>query len=112
MTLARAQRRLVMVDLYTDWCVWCKKLDSDVYTDPAVEKEVARGFVPLKLNPEKQKEGADLAAKHAVQGYPCILFLDSSGKLVSRLDGFVPAEQFVKVLKDARKAALEAGRGA
>src|SRR5271170_826891 len=27
--------KYVMVDLYTDWCGWCKKLDKDTYTDPA-----------------------------------------------------------------------------
>ena len=33
---AKAQNKLIMVDVYTDWCSWCKELDKTTYTDKKV----------------------------------------------------------------------------
>ena len=50
---AKKDKKLVMVDMYTDWCGWCKKLDRDVYADAKVSEKLARNFVAVKINPEK-----------------------------------------------------------
>jgi len=42
--LAEAQkdRKKLMLDVYTDWCGWCKKLDRDVYGDDQVSRYLNR----------------------------------------------------------------------
>src|SRR5205809_5277045 len=45
---AKPGKKIVMVDLYTDWCGWCKKLDRDVYANPKVQAKLTKDFVPLK----------------------------------------------------------------
>jgi len=87
---AKAGGKPVMADFYTDWCGWCKKLDSDTYSDPKVSS-LSGKFVCVKINAEKD---ASLAAKYGVSGYPTILFLDGDGKVLSRIPGFLPAERF------------------
>ena len=50
---AKQEGKAMMVDVYTDWCAWCKRLDDDVYTDGKVIAE-SKNFIPLKLNPEEK----------------------------------------------------------
>jgi len=89
--LAKSTHRLVMVDFYTDWCGWCKKLDADTYPNPKVVK-LSEQFVPVHVNAEK--EGVDQAKKYGVTGYPTILFLDGDGNVVSKVVGYLPPAGF------------------
>jgi thioredoxin-related protein len=89
--------RMMMVDVYTDWCSWCKKLDSETYTDRKVIAQSA-GFVALKLNPEKGAEPAAFARKYGVSGYPTILFLDADGGLANKVVGYQDAAAFSATL--------------
>ncbi len=86
----------VMIDFYTDWCGWCKKLDSDVYGDPRVIK-IASKFVCVKINGDTKRE---LVSKYGVGGYPTIVFLNSKGKEVDRIPGFRPADGFLSTMQE------------
>jgi thioredoxin-related protein len=92
---AKANHKLVMVDFYTDWCGWCKKLDSDVYPDPSVIQAVGQ-FEAVKVNAER--EGAQLAAQCKVSGYPTIAFFNGDGTEVKSIPGYLPADQFAQDL--------------
>ena len=91
---AKSAKKIVMVDLYTDWCGWCKKLDRDVYANTDVKSKLAKDFVSLKINPEKSKKGMELARSFGTRGYPHIVFLDANGKKISEIVGYVPADKF------------------
>ena len=103
-TLAKAENKLILVDVYTDWCGWSKKMDSDVYPDPDVVKAVSQ-FVPVKMNADQ--EGQDLAAKYNVTGYPTILVLDANGKLQGQIVGYLPAPQFAAELNQYQSKAAD-----
>lgn len=90
---AKSSGKLMMIDMYTDWCTWCKKLDSDTYPAPAVVSQSER-FVPLKLNAEKDADGIRLAKKFKVDGYPTILFIDSNENLAYKIVGYSPPKEF------------------
>ncbi|HWF43660.1 MAG TPA: thioredoxin fold domain-containing protein [Candidatus Kapabacteria bacterium] len=105
---AKDENKLVMVDVYTDWCGWCKRLDKDVYTDPAVQQEVSKYFTAVKLNAEsnaqhtfagKPQSETELAQSWGVKGFPTILFLTPDEKVVQIIPGYVPAKDFVSALK-------------
>jgi thiol:disulfide interchange protein len=95
---AKAQHKLVMVDIYTSWCEYCKQLDQNVYTDTNVIRAIQQ-VVPVKVDGEK--EGLDLANKYNIQGYPTILFLNPDGTLVSEIDGYEEPDQFISDLNKA-----------
>ena len=95
---AQPDGKIIMVDVFTDWCGWCDKLDSDVYTDAAVV-EFSRKIVNLKIDAEDGGEGQSLAEKFGVSGFPTILFLTADGREVDRIGGFLPAPQFLEEMK-------------
>lgn len=104
MRTARSTNKLVMVDFYTDWCGWCKKLDADTYTDPTVVRLSTR-FVPVKVNAEK--EGVAVARKYNVQGYPTIMFLEADGSIAAKIGGYLPPQQFAEKLTEIDEAHRE-----
>lgn len=84
----------VMVDFYTGWCGWCKKLDSDTYSDQKVNA-LAKEFICVKLDAEKNR---DIALKYNIRGYPTILFFDSNGAEQHRIIGYVDAPKFIQIM--------------
>lgn len=105
MARAAKEKKPIMMDVFTDWCGWCHKLDADVYSRDDVTKAVNAGFVPLKINPEASKANADFVNKYKVNGYPTILYIDAKGKEIYRTVGYVPGPDFLKELKTAQTKA-------
>ena len=107
MALAAKENKKVLVDVYTDWCVWCKKMDKEVYTDKKVAEILNARFVAVKLNPEVQQEitfnnervnGGLFAQAMGVSGYPSTLVFASDGTPITKIDGFQQAQQFASLI--------------
>jgi thioredoxin-related protein len=99
---ATKSHKLMMVDMFTDDCVWCRRLDAYVYPSKEVLKE-SGNFVPLKMNAEY--EGRTAAGVYGVEGYPTVLFLNSNGDLVYKIIGYCPPAVFAKKMRLALQAA-------
>jgi len=97
METAATEKKPIMVDFYTDWCSWCKKLDSDTYTDAEVQKLAAQ-FVNAKIDAEADRAAAE---KYSVDGFPTILFLSPGGEEIHRVGGYAPPEEFAKEMQTA-----------
>jgi len=89
---AAARDTLIMVEFYTDWCNWCRRLESDTFSASEVRRELAR-FVSLRRNAEK--EGAGLADRFEVDSYPTVVFLDPEGNEMDRILGYLPPDKFL-----------------
>lgn len=98
--LAAKQKKLMMVDFFTDWCGWCKKLDRDTWPDARVV-EFAKNVVPVKLNAESTVENMLITRKYGVQSFPAIGFIDGNGRLVMGIPGYLPPEEMVGAMKAA-----------
>lgn len=104
---ASEQNRAILLDVYTDWCGWCKKMDKEVFADPAVAEILASRFTLAKVNGESKDEitykgkktnGIGIAQGFGVRGYPSIIFLDSNGDMLTLIPGFLDAEKFLPVV--------------
>ena len=100
MKKAKDKNLPIMIDVYTDWCTWCKELDKNTYSHKEVI-DMAKKMVAVKLNPETSKEGAEVAQKYGVQGFPTILFINSDGLILENIGGYVEGEKFVPYMKNA-----------
>jgi len=99
LALAKNRETLVLVWFYTDWCNWCRRLDTDTFKAVEVQRELAE-LVAVKQNAEK--EGAALAARFGVDSYPTLVFLDSDGHEVDRILGYLPPDKFLHRVKKIR----------
>ncbi|MFI5142478.1 MAG: thioredoxin family protein [Thermoanaerobaculales bacterium] len=99
---ANTEKKLVMVDFYTDWCRWCQRLDQTTLTDGAVQKAMAH-VVPVRLNAER--EGAQEASRFRVDAYPTVIFLSATGAEVGRIPGYLEAGPFLEEIEDIFKRA-------
>lgn len=97
---ARSKNMPIMIDIYTDWCTWCKELDKNTYANKEVIEE-AKKMVSVKLNPETSEEGEEIARKYGVEGYPTILFINADGFVLENVGGYVEGEKFVPYMKNA-----------
>ncbi|MEQ9366056.1 MAG: thioredoxin fold domain-containing protein [Leptospirales bacterium] len=96
---ARAGKRLVIVDIYAPWCGYCRKLQNEVYPSKEV-RAVTDQFVRVRIDGEKHPE---LMRKYGVRGFPTIILLDSNGKEIDRIGGYMPARPFARKLRDVQR---------
>ncbi len=68
LTFEEAQKRMkveprkVWIDVYTDWCGWCKVLDKKVFTNPDVINYMNTKYYAIKFNAER-RDSIDFAGK-------------------------------------------------
>lgn len=105
--LAHNSNKKILVDVYTHWCSWCKKMDSEVYTDKGVTKLLQEHFILVKLDAESDSSmtyqgriftEAKFAQDFGVTGYPTTLFLDQNGNAITTVPGYAPPERFATIL--------------
>jgi len=109
--LAQMERsgRPVLIDFYTDWCHWCKVMDEKTFGEAKVKAYLKAHFVTVRLQAEDREARVTFRGKTythveftramGVSGFPTVVFLDKTGEPITRLPGYVPADQFLPILK-------------
>ncbi|MEL7124470.1 MAG: DUF255 domain-containing protein [Bacteroidota bacterium] len=46
----------MFIDMYTDWCGWCKKMDASTFKDPRVVEYMNENFYAIKFDAERKDE--------------------------------------------------------
>jgi thioredoxin-related protein len=102
------KQKAVLIDVYTDWCGWCTKMDRDVYGDAAVQEYLAAHYVIAKLDAEasdthplqgREATEREIARAYGVTGYPATVFLNPEGEVITVLAGYVDKDRFLLVLE-------------
>lgn len=93
---AKKNDRPILLDMYTDWCEWCKVLDDSTYTDSTFI-ESSKKFTMARVNAEVDTANA---TKYSVHSYPTILLLKSDGTEIDRVVGYLRAPAFMKQVED------------
>jgi thioredoxin-related protein len=108
------ENKIVLVDAYTEWCGWCKKMDRDTYANPEVIKKINQHFVPIKFNPEvpysNYKVGTQTVNNQQLYGmltqgkstgFPTTYYITPSKNALSIDVGYKGPADFLKVLDAA-----------
>jgi len=101
---ASANRQVVMLDFYADWCISCKEMEAYTFTDPRVKQALAN-FVVLQADvTENNDDDKALLAKFNLIGPPGVLFFgtDEQEKSAYRVIGYQNAETFIKTLQGVK----------
>ena len=111
----KAEPRKIFIDLYTDWCGWCVKMDESTFSSKQVAAYLNDNFYAVKFNAEQKEDvvfngkrytftggqrgyntlAAALAPKLA---YPMSIFLDENYAVLGAEPGYKDAQSFQKLL--------------
>ena len=114
---AKAEKKLVLLDFTgSDWCGWCIRLNSEVFTKPEFAEYAKKNLVLVevdfprrkKLSPEQEKANNALAAKYQIEGFPTLVILDGNGRKVGALSYMAGGPKpFIAELDKLKKKAEE-----
>lgn len=108
MQKAKTSGKKILIDVYADWCTWCKKMDQVTYADKEIQEFLSQHFVIIKLNAEADEKISysgqtitpmDFSRGMGVNGYPATVFLTSSGQPITLLPGYAEPKMFIHVLR-------------
>lgn len=108
----------VMIDMYTDWCGWCKVMDKKTFTDPEVVAYLKENFVLVKFNAEQKepityqgetydytpmgRKGANKLAIKMLSGrlaYPSFVYLNSKLEKIKSVAGYKKPHELLRELQ-------------
>jgi thioredoxin-related protein len=122
MRLAAETKKVVLVDVYTSWCGWCKRMELTTYKDAKVIQDLNDHFVLVKLNAEsarpltyKEEKTTEQRLSHevfGVTGYPTTVFLRADGEIITPVSGYLAADRFHLVLTFIGTGAYESTKWA
>lgn len=114
---ANENPRPVFVDVYTDWCGWCKKMDKDTFQNEKIAEFVNENFYAVKFNaeqkdsivfqghtfryvPQGRRGYHELAAAllNGKMSYPNIVYLDENLKMIQPIPGYMAPKQFEEII--------------
>jgi len=118
--LQKTAPRKIVVDVYTDWCGWCKHMDSKTFSKAHVAAYMNKNFYPVKFNAEgndtikfkgrtwvnkeygKKKRSLHSFTPVLVNGkisYPVFVFLSERTIGIKKVYGFQPHDKWMAWLR-------------
>ncbi len=114
----KKEPRKFIVDVYTQWCGWCKKMDKETFDNPDISKYINKNFYPVKFDAETKTDinfndkiysfiksgssGYHQLASEITFGklsYPTIVFIDERLNVVQPIPGFKDVMSLDKIMK-------------
>ncbi|MEQ8472520.1 MAG: DUF255 domain-containing protein [Marinoscillum sp.] len=114
---SKKEPRKLLIDIYTDWCGWCKKMDREAYANDVITEYVNEKFYAVKFNAEQQEsiEFDGHTFKFVAQGkrgvhelaaaltnnklsYPTTVFMDEQLRIIQPIPGYMDAKALEPIL--------------
>jgi thioredoxin-related protein len=117
-SLNKKKPKKIFIDVYTDWCGWCKKMDATTFMNPDIVKYMNDNFYCVKMNaemkdtvvidgvtfvnqnPTSSRSSHQLAVEllRGKMSYPSYVFLNDKSQFLTVVPGYQQAKEFEAVL--------------
>ncbi|MCE2845428.1 MAG: DUF255 domain-containing protein [Sphingobacteriales bacterium] len=111
------QPRKLFIDVYTDWCGWCKRMDAGTFRDSAVVAYMNANYYAVKLDaetrdtlrfrenvfvfkPEYKTNELALSLLNGKLGYPSFVIMSEDYTILRHLSGYQTREELMPVLQE------------
>lgn len=113
-------KKKFLVDVFTDWCTWCKVMDRETFADSTVSQYIKDHFYAVKLNAEQKESifwngkefkwmASGLNGVHELayvlcdgqMSYPCTVFMTENHERIRISKGFKDPKTFYNELRFA-----------
>ena len=106
----------IFIDVYTDWCGFCKRMDAITFSHPVIADMLNRDWIPVKLNAERRDtininnqifvnehpgrgpHQLAIVLLKGEMGDPSTVLIDETGRPIQVLQGFKPPTQLEVLL--------------
>lgn len=108
----------IFLDMYTDWCGWCKKMDQSTFVNPVIVNYMNQHFYAVKFNAERKdtiifkgkeyvntnptgQRASHQLAQTILNGrmsYPSFAFMDEQMNMITVVPGYRKAPEFEAIL--------------
>ena len=115
--LHKENPKKLIIDLYTDWCGWCKVMEKQTYNNEKISAYINENFYPVKFNAEQReavefdghtfkfipsgRRGYHELAAALTQNklsYPTTVFMDEELRIIQPIAGFLKPQQMEPIL--------------
>jgi thioredoxin-related protein len=114
--LNKKKPKPMYIDVYTDWCGWCKRMDKDTFDDPSIAATLNKEFYPIKFNAEQsapvffngknfekksgeRSHGLAVAMLNGQMSYPSTVFFNSKQEIITVVPGYLKPDDLAPILK-------------
>lgn len=112
-----ANPKKIFIDVYTDWCGWCKRMDAGTFSDSTVIAYMNANYYAVKLNaetrdtirfrensfvykPEFKANEIALSLLNGKMGYPSFVILDERFAIMRTLSGYQQVDELLGSLQE------------
>jgi thioredoxin-related protein len=114
---SKTEKKKIFVDVYTDWCGWCKRMDETTFADARIAEYMNENYYAVKFNAEQQQDIVfknktyhfkkvgtrgyhELAAEwlNNRMSYPTVVFINEDFEVIQPLPNYVEAPRFETII--------------
>jgi len=115
--MQKVDRKKIVIDIYTEWCIYCKRMDKATFQKEHISDYINSNFYPVKLDGEQKKDitfggqtykyvkngarGYHELAVALTEGrlsYPTVIFLDEDLKIIQGIPGYRSPMEFEMIM--------------
>lgn len=52
----KKEPKMIFIDVFTDWCGWCKRMDATTFKNPVIAKYMNDKFYAVKFDAERDRK--------------------------------------------------------
>ncbi|OFX25281.1 MAG: hypothetical protein A2041_02315 [Bacteroidetes bacterium GWA2_31_9b] len=115
--LNKTTQKKIFIDVYTDWCGWCKKMEASTFTHPVIAKILNEDYYAVRFNAEtkdtiifsgqtfvnqggnRQPHQLAVALLQNKLSYPSIVYMNENNQLITAVPGYYGPDGLEPILK-------------